>query len=281
MIGLSTSTYYYKPKRSRKDREKADADLCEMIEDLQTNSSCWGYRTIKYQLLYTHGIHVNAKKILRIMRKFELFRRRKRRFIKTTDSNHLFRTYPNLIKGKIITDINQVWVADITYIRILTGFVYLAVILDIFSRRVIGWAISKSLDHKVALRASESAIELRDPKPGLIHHSDRGVQYACKEYIKLLRKHKIEISMSARGNPYENAFAESFFKTLKSEEVYLWEYENFIDVTERIPEFIEEVYNKKRVHSGIKYLPPMAFENILEDKSKRKMLGQINLKIKN
>lgn len=279
MIGLSTSTYYYKPKRARKEKEQEDADLCGKIETLQVKYSCWGYRTIRAQLLYRYGLKVNGKKILRIMRKYGLFRRKKRRFVRTTDSNHSFPVYPNLLKGETVTDINQVWVADITYIRIMTGFVYLAVILDIFSRRVVGWAISKALNHKLTVGALEMALELRQPEPGLIHHSDQGVQYACKDYIQILQDQEIQISMAAKGNPYQNAYAESFFKTLKNEEVYLWEYENFIDVVERIPEFIEEVYNKKRVHSGIKYLPPEDFEAILQDEQRRKGLGQITLNL--
>jgi transposase InsO family protein len=203
------------------------------------------------------------------MKKYGLQARVKKRFIRTTDSNHSFPVYPNLIKGKTVTVINQVWVADITYIRILTGFVFLAVILDLFSRRVVGWAISKRIDHNLTVDALRVAIDNRKPPAGLIHHSDRGVQYACKNYIDLLKAHNIEISMSAKGNPYDNAHCESFMKTLKTEEVYLWEYENFIDVIERIPFFIEEVYNKKRVHSGIKYLPPEEFENLVRCDSKQ------------
>lgn len=183
------------------------------------------------------------------------------------------------MSGKTVTDINQVWVADITYIRILTGFVFLAVILDIFSRRVIGWALSKTIDHFLTLGALKMAITLRNPQPGLIHHSDRGVQYACEKYVSLLTENQIQISMSAKGNPYDNAFAESFFKTLKKEEVYLWEYENYLDVLERIPYFIEQVYNKKRLHSGIQYLPPETFEAMLSDKMEREKLNQINLNI--
>lgn len=279
MIGLSVSTYYYKPKVSRKKREQADADLCDKIEKLQADFSCWGYRTLKSQLMLRYGMRVNGKRIRRVMRKHGLFRRIKRRFIRTTDSNHPFPVYPNLLKGKEVTDVNQVWVADITYIRILTGFVYLAVILDIFSRRIIGWAIAKRIDHYLTLEALRMAIMMRNPGPDIIHHSDRGVQYACEEYIKELKKYYFRISMSAKGNPYDNAYAEAFFKTLKNEEVHLWEYESFTDVVERIPEFIEKVYNCKRVHSGIKYLPPEEFESILKDVNRIKTLGQITLKL--
>jgi transposase InsO family protein len=213
------------------------------------------------------------------MRKYNLFRHIKRRFIKTTDSQHLYRVYPNLLKGLEITDMNQLWVADITYIRILTGFVFLAVMLDVFSRRVVGWALAKRIDHRLTLEALRMALRTRKPRAGLIHHSDQGVQYACTQYVKELEEHEVCISMSAKGNPYDNAYAESFFKTLKNEEVHLWEYESFTDVVERIPEFIEQVYNRKRVHSGIQYLPPEEFEAILQDVHRKKSFGQVTLKL--
>ena len=279
MIGLRESTYYYQPKVPREDREKADADLRDKIERLQANYSCWGYRTLKAQLFRHYGLQVNGKRILRVMRKYDLFRHIKRRFIKTTDSQHAYRVYPNLLKGLEITDMNQVWVADITYIRILTGFVFLAVILDVFSRRVVGWALSKRIDHRLTLEALRMALRTRTPRAGLIHHSDQGVQYACTQYVRELEEHEVCISMSAKGNPYDNAYAEAFFKTLKNEEVHLWEYESFTDVVERIPEFIEQVYNRKRVHSGIQYLPPEEFETILRDAHKKQSLGQVTLKL--
>ena len=213
------------------------------------------------------------------MNKFGLNATIRRQFVRTTDSNHGLPVYPNLIAGMVLTGINQLWVADITYIRIATGFVYLAVILDVFSRRIVGWAISKTLDRRFTIEALKMAIELRKPPKGTFHHSDKGVQYACLEYVELLNRNHFRISMSRSGNPYDNAFAESFMKTLKKEEVYLWEYESFIDVAERIPYFIEEVYNRKRVHSGINYLPPVEFETILADEKQRKQLGQVSLKI--
>ena len=279
MISLSESTYYYKPKVCRKDRELKDADLRDKIETLQAQYSCWGYRTLRAQLLLGYSLQVNGKRILRVMHKYDLLRHIKRRFIRTTDSEHPFPVYPNLIKGLEVGDMNRIWVADITYIRILTGFVFLSVILDVFSRRVVGWALAKRIDHHLTLEALKMAIRTRNPNPGLIHHSDQGVQYACTEYVKELEKHKILISMSAKGNPYDNAYAESFFKTLKHEEVYLWEYESFTDVVERIPMFIEQVYNKKRVHSGINYLPPEEFEAILNNKNRKQLLGQVTLKL--
>ena len=279
MMGLNPSTYYYQPKVSRAERDKRDADLRDKIERLQTEFSCYGYRTLREQFLRQYGMVVNGKRLLRVMGKYNLFYEVKKRFIATTDSNHDHPVYPNLLKGLEVTGVNQVWVADITYIRILTGFVFLAVILDIFSRRVVGWALSKRIDHALTVTALRMAIEARDPAPGIIHHSDRGVQYACWEYVKALVGRKFEISMSAAGNPYDNAFAESFMKTLKKEEVYLWEYESFTDVVERVPQFIESVYNRKRVHSGIGYLPPEEFEAILQDEDRKQELEQVTLKL--
>lgn len=279
MMGLSQSTYYYTPKVSRKDREQADADLREKIETLQVTHSCWGYRTLRAQLSLRYNLQVNGKRILRVMRRYDLFRQIKRRFVKTTDSEHGYPVYPNLLKGVEVTEVNQVWVGDITYIRILTGFVFLAVVLDVFSRRIVGWAIAKRIDHRLTLEALRMGLRTRNPRAGLIHHSDQGVQYACTRYVNELKDHEIAISMSAKGNPYDNAYAESFFKTLKNEEVHLWEYESFTDVVERIPEFIEEVYNRKRVHSGIRYLPPEEFEAIVQDEKRKQSLGQVTLKL--
>jgi len=273
MIELSTSSYYYKPKVARTTRDQDDADLRGLIEDIQGMFPKAGYRNVRKHLLRS-GLVVNSKRIRRVMLKYSLHAQVKKRFVRTTDSEHTYHVYPNLLKGRTITGINQVWVSDITYIRIATGFVFLAVIMDLFSRRIVGWAISKSLDREVALSALRMAISQRKPSEGLLHHSDRGVQYACNDYIELLNENKIQISMSRSGNPYDNAFAESFMKTLKNEEVYLWEYENFLDVVERIPFFIEEVYNRKRLHSGIGYLPPEEFEEMLRDKNRKKELVQ-------
>jgi transposase InsO family protein len=278
-MNISTSVFYYKPKKSRAVRDFNDAQLRDEIESIQEEFPCAGYRTVQTYLHNRQRRWHNGKKIRRVMGKYGLQARIRKAFVRTTDSDHGLPVYPNLIAGMIVTGVNRLWVADITYIRIATGFVYLAVILDVFSRRIVGWAISKSLDRRLTIEALKMAIALRNPPPGIIHHSDRGVQYACQEYIDLLTLHQFKISMSRSGNPYDNAFAESFMKTLKKEEVYLWEYENFIDVAERIPYFIEEVYNRKRVHSGINYLPPVEFESILADEKRRKELGQINLKI--
>lgn len=278
-MNISTSTFYYKPKKSRAEKDFNDAQLRDEIEAIQEVFPNAGYRTVQTYLFRQHRRWYNGKKLRRIMHKFGLQAKIKKAFVRTTDSDHSLPVYPNLIAGMTVTGINQVWVADITYIRIMTGFVYLAVLLDVFSRRIVGWAISKSIDRRLVIGALTMAVELRKPPSGIIHHSDRGVQYACQDYNELLLQNGFTISMSRSGNPYDNAFAESFMKTLKKDEVYLWEYGSFIDVAERIPYFIEEVYNRKRVHSGINYLPPVEFESILADEKQRKELGQINLKI--
>ena len=260
MIGLSPSTYYYQPKRSRASRERADAALRDQIEAVQADFPRAGYRTVRVYLR-RRGRFVGERRIRRVMKRFSLHAEIKRAFVHTTDSNHSHRVYPNLLPGRLLTGINQAWGADLTYIRIVNGFVYLAVILDLFSRRVIGWAISKHIDAELALSALRQAIATRQPPRGCVHHSDRGVQYLCNAYVALLNEHGFLISNSAKGNPYHNAFVESFMKTLKQEEVYLANYETYLDVIENLPTFIEEVYNEKRVHSGIDYLTPSELED--------------------
>ncbi len=259
MIGLSPSTYYHRPKRSRESRERGDAELRDAIEAVQADFPKAGYRTVQ-RYLRRRGRWVGERRIRRIMKRFSLQAEIKRAFVHTTDSNHSHRVFPNLLPGRCLTGINQAWGADLTYIRIVNGFVYLAVILDLFSRKVIGWAISKHIDAELALAALKQAITTRKPAPGCIHHSDRGVQYLCHDYVALLNEHQFAISNSAKGNPYHNAFVESFMKTLKQEEVYLANYETYLDVLENLPSFIEEVYNEKRVHSGIDYLTPSELE---------------------
>jgi putative transposase len=206
---------------------------------------------------------VNHKKVLRLMRESDLLCRIRHRWVKTTDSKHHFPRYPNLIKGIVTTCLNQVWLSDITYIRIRTGFVYLAAILDAYSRKVIGYAVSTSLDTALTLEALKMAIARRQPDPGVIHHSNQGVQYASGEYMDELKRHGFLISMARTGNPYDNAIMESFFKTLKHEEVNLCEYETYQDVINRLPYFLEEVYNHKRLHSALGYRPPDEFEEVL------------------
>lgn len=266
MTGLSVSGYYYRPKRDPMERARRDADLRDQIERIQADFPRCGYRTL-HKHFEREGETINEKRIRRVMREHGLYAQVKRAYVRTTDSDHDFAVYPNLVKDRQADGPNQIWVADITYIRIATCFVYLAVILDLFSRKVIGWALSTSLHHELSLEALKMALEARNPPEGCIHHSDRGVQYACNEYIRLAESARLRISMSRRGNPYDNAFAESFMKTLKHEEVSLWEYESMADVVERIPYFIEEVYNRKRLHSSIGYMPPEEYEQLMITKS--------------
>jgi transposase InsO family protein len=239
-------------------------ELRDHIERLHQDFPGYGYRRLGQQLR-REGIVVNDKKIRRVQSKYQLFPIRWQSFkIATTDSNHGHKVYPNLLAGRTLTGINQVWVADITYIRIRKGFVFLAAILDRYSRRVIGWAISKRIDAELCVAALQTALEQRQPPPGCIHHSDRGVQYACREYITVLEQARMQISMSRTANPYDNAHMESFFKTLKYEEVHLANYETYDDVSQRIPHFIEEMYNSKRLHSALGYLPPTEYEMTIQ-----------------
>lgn len=262
MIGLSPSTYYAKPKVPREERERAEAELRDQIERVQSELSPTGYRSV-LRYLRRQGSTAGERKIRRIMKKYGLQAKLKRAFAVTTNSRHSHRVYPNLLPGRTVMGLDEVWTADLTYVRIDNGFVYLAVILDLYSRRVIGWSISKWIDGELALAALKMAIQSRRPSPGCIHHSDRGVQYLCEGYVALLKQHGFWISNSAKGNPYDNAWTERFMRTLKQEEIYLANYETYLDVIENLPRFIEEVYNEKRIHSGINYLTPIEFEEMI------------------
>lgn len=242
-------------------RAQADAELRDKIEAIQAELPFYGHRRVHEHLEQKYGLTVNEKKLLRIMKKYGLRALIWSGFkVKTTDSNHEYGYAPNLLPGMVVDGLNRVWVADITYIRVLTGFVYLAAILDLFSRKIVGWAMSRRINHELCLAALEQAVETRHPAPGCVHHSDRGVQYACAEYLQFLEDNELVPSMSAKGYCYDNAFMESFFKTLKAEEVYLTEYKSYEDVLDAVPQFIDDVYNQKRMHSSIGYLPPNEFE---------------------
>jgi len=273
-MSLPRSTYYHQPTEQPLWKQKQEADLRDRIERIVCEFPGYGYRRVTKQLRREECV-VNHKKVLRIMRESSLLCAVKRSYKRTTNSQHPYPRYPNLVKNLVVTALNRVWVADITYIRILTTFVYLAVILDSFSRKVIGYALSKSLDTSLTLSALKMAFVERKAPKGCIHHSDQGVQYAAHEYVKELKEHGFLISMARTGNPYENAKAESFFKTLKHEEVYLWDYRTLNDVVKRVPYFIEEVYNKKRLHSALGYIPPDEFETsiaVKEQKQKSELL---------
>ena len=261
-MGLARSSYYYQPRGASPAKLQADADLRHRIEEIALRFSRYGYRRMTRQL-QREGFPVNHKRVLRLMRASDLLVKCRRKWVSTTDSRHGFRVYPNLYAQTRPTGLNQLWVADLTYVRLRWEFVYLAVILDAFSRRVVGYALSHSLEASLTVAALQSALADRRPAPGCIHHSDRGVQYACDDYVKLLTDAGLRISMSRRGSPYDNAQAESFFKTLKHEEVNLSEYRNLGEAASSIGAFIEQIYNRERLHSALGYLPPVEFEHNL------------------
>jgi len=260
VIGVNRSNYYdWKNHPEFIDNNKY---LRKEIRCIALEFPFYGYRRITKEL-NRRKVTVNHKRVLRIMKEDNLICRRKKAFRPvTTQSDHNYNIYPNLIKNMEVTGLNQVWVADITYIRLINDFIYLAAIIDISSRKCIGWTLSREINTLLTLKALEIAISKRKSFgfTNLIHHSDRGVQYASKDYVELLQRYGIRISMSRSGNPYDNAFAESFNKTLKVEEVYINEYETFEEAYKNIKHFIELVYNKKRLHSGLGYVPPEEFE---------------------
>jgi transposase InsO family protein len=241
-------------------------ELRDAIQRIAVEMPAYGHRRITAELRRADWV-VNRKRVLRIMQEDNLVCLRGRSYVRTTDSNHKLPVYPNLAKDLKVSGLNQLWVADITYIRLQYEFVYLSVILDAHSRRVIGWALGRTLEAELAVDALKMAIRRGRVEPGLVHHSDRGIQYASRVYTDLLTEHSIAISMSRRGNPYDNAKAESFMKTLKYEEVYRSEYRDFEEARRRIGQFIESVYNRKRLHSALGYLPPVEFEQTVRSQA--------------
>jgi transposase InsO family protein len=262
LLGISRSGVY--ASRQRPEPEAEAAALRDAVERLVLEFPGYGYRRVTHAL-QRQGWCVNHKRVLRVMREESLLCHLKRRFVPTTDSRHTLGSYPNLLRGWGLRGPDQAWVADITYIRLPTTFCYLAALLDAFSRRVVGWALSRQIDTDLTLAALERAITDRQPAPGLIHHSDHGVQYASRRYVVCLEQIGAQISMAAVGNVYENALAESFFATLKREEVYLHEYRSFAEAETNLEQFIEAVYNHKRLHSSLGYRPPSEFEAAWRD----------------
>lgn len=257
MTGVSRAGFYRwgRPRLAT----PVEMEIRDQMQRIALESPAYGYRRITGEL-QRRGFAVNHKRVLRMMSEDNLLCIGRRAFVATTDSKHSLPVYPNLARGLQPAALNQLWIADITYIRLRVEFVYLAVVLDAFSRRVIGWALGRTLETGLAVAALRMALVERRPGAGLVHHSDRGVQYASQDYTGLLKEHEVVISMSRKGNPYDNAACESFMKTLKYEEVYRNEYRDFHDAHASIGTFLEVVYNQKRLHSALGYVPPAEFE---------------------
>jgi putative transposase len=258
-LGRVSRSSFYRFEPDGKPGADGDMELRDAMQRIALEWPSYGRPRITAELR-RQGWTVNPKRVYRLMREDNLLCLRRRKFVITTDSAHGLPVYPNRARELVLTGLDQLWVADITYIRLEWEFVYLAVILDAFSRRVIGWALDCTLEARLTLEALRMALQQRKPAPGLVHHSDRGVQYASTDYTDLLKENGIVISMSRRGNPYDNATCESFMKTLKYEEVYRTEYRGLAEARASIGMFLEKVYNQKRLHSALGYLPPAEFE---------------------
>lgn len=262
-LDLSRAQYYRHQLCSAPAEQ--DVELRQEICAIAAAQPAYGYRRITAQLA-RNGRVANHKRVLKIMRKDGLLCLRRKAFVSTTQSQHSFTIYPNLARALLVEGINQLWVADITYVHLRREVFYLAVILDAYSRRVIGWQMDTSLDAQLVVSALKQALARRSIRAGLMHHSDRGAQYASDAYTGLLKQHQIVISMSRTGNPYDNAKAERFFRTLKYEEIYLNDYEDLAEARLSIGEFLDDVYNHERLHSKLGYVPPAEFELSLTSK---------------
>lgn len=258
-LGRVSRSGFYRFGAARAPGPDADMDLRDAIQRIALEWPSYGRPRITHELR-RRGWTVNPKRVYRLMREDNLLCVRKRKFVITTDSNHTRKVYPNLARGMVLTGVDQLWVADITYIRLQHEFVYLAVMLDAYSRRVIGWALARTLEDELTLAALRMALARRAVQPGLVHHSDRGSQYASNDYTGLLEAHGIAISMSRKANPWDNAACESFMKTLKYEEVLRNEYRDLDEALRSIADFLEKVYNERRLHSALGYVPPAEFE---------------------
>jgi len=247
-----------------REPKRAEADLRDKIQAIALRNRFYGYRRIGQELWRRHGLKINHKHLRRLMREDNLLCLRSKPFVPpTTNARHEFPIVPNLTRGLIPTGLDQIWVADITYVRLAGQFVYLAVVLDAYSRKVVGWALADHLEASLAIEALDMALAARRPQPGLIHHSDRGVQYACDAYGERLAVHGLRISMSRAGNPYDNAKAERFMRTLKDEEINGKTYSSLEDARQNIGVFLETIYNRGRLHSALGYKPPVEFEEEL------------------
>jgi putative transposase len=276
-LGRVSRSGFYRFDGDAKPSLGTDMDLRDAIQRIALQWPSYGRPRITAELR-RQGWTVNPKRVYRILREDNLLCVRKRKFVVTTDSNHCRKIYPNLASQMVLTSVDQLWRADITYIRLQDEFVYLAVILDAYSRRVIGWALDRTLEDELTLAALQMAIARRIVQPGLVHHSDRGSQYASNDYTDLLKEHGIEISMSRKANPWDNAACESFMKTLKYEEVHRNEYRDLAETRAAIHEFLEKVYNRKRLHSALGYRPPVEFErNLAASNNKQAAARQLSL----
>jgi putative transposase len=257
-LGRVSRSGFYRFEDTKPDSDR-DMNLRDAMQRIAVEWPAYGRPRITAELR-RRGWDVNPKRVYRLMREDNLLCVRKRKFVVTTDSNHGRKVYPNLARNMILTNTDQLWRADITYIRLRDDFVFLAVILDAYSRRVIGWALDRTMEDELTLAALRMALARRVVEAGLVHHSDRGSQYASNDYTDLLQANGITISMSRKGNPWDNAACESFMKTLKYEEVLRNEYRDLAEARASIREFLEKVYNQKRLHSALGYLPPSEFE---------------------
>jgi putative transposase len=266
-LGRVSRASFYRCDENAHPSHDADMDLRDAIQRIALEWPSYGRPRITAELR-RRGWKVNPKRVYRILLEDNLLCIRKRKFVVTTDSNHDRKIYPNLARTMVLTGVDQLWVADITYIRLREEFVFLAVILDAFSRRVIGWSLNRTLEDKLTLAALQMALSRRSLQSGLVHHSDRGSQYASNDYADLLKENGIGVSMSRKGNPWDNAACESFMKTLKYEEIFRSEYRDLQEAHLSIREFLEKIYNEKRLHSALGYVPPTEFEANLATQQK-------------